>query len=645
MASENGKRGRSLTIKPIEIILNRLPNAIIGQQQLKKYITGPVYKYLCKLLLIGNSGWTNSIESFQRGQAGKLFFQNNFADSATTFKILAYLDKQRYPLPIDANEGHSPSLSEGFKSTISIVQQKLLLDDVGEDMSSDEDDHILPRDINIDFVNKTYSSHDLGKLLQNVESNINNLSVQKKLERDELTRLDLMIDDLKSRKLKIFERIQLIDSKSTTFENDVSLIKDRIDFIKEYSLEADGKENIQGNLEEETLSEASFSTVNEEAISLPHNDKTSDKRLKDFYKGPNMKRQLKNKKLKSITDTHSRNSVTFRMTIPHGEHGNSITALDFDKPWGTLCSSSYQDRIVKVWDLNHGEQAGELPGHLATVNCMQMDRVNYNMLITGSKDATLKIWDLNLCKELYSDQSPLKQNAEEDVTPCVHNFDLHSDEITALSFDSEALISGSKDKKILHWDLVTGKCIQQLDLIVTPTYNDTKVLARSANNSTCVLGSEAPMIGALQCYNSALASGTKDGVVRLWDLRVGKPVRALEGHTDGITSLKFDSEKLVTGSTDNSVRIWDLRTSSIIDVITYDLPITSLDFDDKLITVGASENGVNVFNMERDEHWMTPEPPNSLKGDEANERIAIVKYKNGFLINGHNNGDINVWSI
>lgn len=645
MGSDNGKTGRSLATKPIEIILNRLPSAIIGQQQLKKYITGPVYKYLCKLLLIGNTGWPNSLEYFQRDQVGKFFFQNNFADSATTFKILAYLDKQRYPLPIDADEGHSPSLFEGFKSTISIVQQRLLLDNVEEDISSEEEDHILPRDINVDFVNKTYSSHNLRELLQNVETNIDNLSVQKKLEMDELTRLDLIISNINSRKLKIFEKIQLIDNKSTTFENDVSLIKDRIDFIKEYSLEADGKETIQVNLEEETLSEASFSTVNEEPISLPHDDRANDKRLKNLHKEPNMKRKLKNKKLKTTTDTHSRNSVAFRMTIPHGEHGNSITALDFDRPWGTLCSSSYQDRIVKVWDLNHGEQVGELPGHLATVNCMQMDRVNYNMLITGSKDATLKMWDLNLSKELYSDQSPLKQNAEEVVTPCLHNFELHSDEITALSFDSEALISGSKDRKILHWDLVTGKCVQQLDLIVTPTYNDTKVSARSANNSTSVLGSEAPMIGALQCYNSALASGTKDGVVRLWDLRIGKPVRALEGHTDGITSLKFDSEKLVTGSMDNSVRIWDLRTSSIIDVIAYDLPITSLDFDDKLITVGANETGVNVFNMERDEHWMTPEPPNSLKGDEASERIAIVKYKDGFLINGHNNGDINVWSI
>ncbi|CAI4045176.1 Caf4p SKDI_11G2460 [Saccharomyces kudriavzevii IFO 1802] len=646
MASDNVTSATPRMTKSIEVVLYKLPNAILRQQQFQKYILSPIYKYLHKLLLIGENGGYNNAGGLQRDQMGRSSFQNNFADSATTFKILAHLDNERYPLPIDAAKEQLPSLFEGFNATISTVKQKLLLGDVGEDMSSDKEEYILPRNINIDFVNKTYSSNNLTQLLRDVEANVENLSVQRTSGIDELTRLDSMINDLKSRRTKIFQKIKHIDNKSIAFEGDLALIKDRINFIKEYNLEAECREIAQKKSEEETFSDASFSTVNEEPILPPHDDETNDNRLKTSYKGPNEKRHLRNRKLNIITETHGRSSLAFRMTIPHGEHGNSITALDFDIPWGTLCSASYQDRIVKVWDLNHGVQVGELRGHLATVNCMQMDKTNYNILITGSKDATLKMWDLNLSKELYLDHSPLRQNMEETIiTPCIHNFELHNDEITALSFDSEALISGSKDKKIFHWDLATGKCVQELNLIFTPTHNDTKTSTRSGKNGTYLLGTEAPMIGALQCYNSALATGTKDGVVRLWDLRIGKPVRSLEGHTDGITSLKFDSEKLVTGSMDNSVRIWDLRTSSIVDVIAYDLPVTSLDFDDKLITVGANERGVNIFNMERDEHWMTPEPPNSLKRDELSERIAIVKYKNGFLVNGHNNGDINVWTI
>ncbi|CAI4034792.1 hypothetical protein SMKI_11G2430 [Saccharomyces mikatae IFO 1815] len=646
MDSDNAKRGSSLVNKPIDIIFNRLPHAILGQQRFRRYITDPIYQYLGKLLLFRKATWPSSLEHLQKNEIGGFFFRNSYADSATTFRILTYLDRQRYPLPIGAAEKNLPSLFEGFEATISIVQQGLLLDDTEKNIGNSEKKYILPRDINNDFVNKTYSSNDLTRLLQDVKINMENLSIRKKLEMDELVRLDSMINELRSRKLRILEKVKYIDSKFTNFESDITLIKDRINFIKEYSLEADYEENVQRKSEEESLSKTSLSAPNEGLLSSLHDDdENDDKRLKSFNKRPHKENQLKNKRVNITTDTHSRNSVAFRMTIPHGEHGNSITALDFDIPWGTLCSSSYQDRIVKVWDLKSGGQVGELPGHLATVNCMQLDAANHNMLITGSKDATLKLWDLNLSKELYLDHTPLKQNMEQNPTPCIHNFEIHDDEITALSFDSEALISGSKDKKILHWDMATGKCIQQLDLIFAPTHNDSRISAPSSNYSTRLLDTDAPMIGALQCYKSALATGTKDGIVRLWDLRVGKPVRLLRGHTDGITSLKFDSEKLVTGSMDNSVRIWDLRTSSVVDVIAYDLPVTSLDFDDKLIAVGANERGVNVFNMELDEHWMTPEPPQSLNGDERSRRIAIVKYKDGFLTNGHNNGDINVWTI
>lgn len=645
MGSGDTRGESSLVAKPIEIILNKLPHAILAQQQFQKYITSPIYRYLSKLLLFREVAWPESTKDTQKGQVGIFSFQNNYADSATTFRILAHLDEQRYPLPNGAAEKNLPSLFEGFKATVSIIQQRLLLDNVDGATNSDKEKYVQLPDINTGFVNKTYSRIDLTHLLEDVETNVENLSINKTLEMDELTRLDSMINELESRKLNILERVKHIDSKSTNLENDVTLIKDRINFIEEYRLEADREQSLRKQMEEERSSEASSFTQNEEAISSLYDVESKDTRLKDFYKMPHEKSHDKNRQMHIISETYSRNSTAFRMTIPHGEHGNSITALDFDTPWGTLCSSSYQDRIVKVWDLNHGIQVGELPGHLATVNCMQIDKKNYNMLITGSKDATLKLWDLNLSRELYLDHSPLKEKTEEIVTPCIHNFELHKDEITALSFDSEALVSGSRDKKIFHWDLTTGKCIQQLDLIFTPTHSDIKMPARSLNNGTCLLGTEAPMIGALQCYNSALATGTKDGIVRLWDLRVGKPVRLLEGHTDGITSLKFDSEKLVTGSMDNSVRIWDLRTSSILDVIAYDLPVSSLDFDGKLITVGANEGGVNVFNMERDEHWMTPEPPHSLDGDELSRRIAIVKYKDGFLINGHNDGDINVWTL
>ena len=99
MNSGDARGGNSLVTKPIEIILTKLPHAILGQQQFQKYITSPIYKFLCKLLLFRKLTWTERVNDAQIGQMGIFFFQNNYADSATTFRILASLDKQRYPLP------------------------------------------------------------------------------------------------------------------------------------------------------------------------------------------------------------------------------------------------------------------------------------------------------------------------------------------------------------------------------------------------------------------------------------------------------------------------------------------------------------------------------------------------------------------
>jgi len=65
----------------------------------------------------------------------------------------------------------------------------------------------------------------------------------------------------------------------------------------------------------------------------------------------------------------------------------------------------------------------------------------------------------------------------------------------------------------------------------------------------------ADFVGALQVFEAALACGTADGMVRLWDLRSGQVHRSLVGHTGPVTCLQFDDVHLVTGSLDRSIRV------------------------------------------------------------------------------------------
>lgn len=254
-------------------------------------------------------------------------------------------------------------------------------------------------------------------------------------------------------------------------------------------------------------------------------------------------------------------------------HQDNITALDFDAPFGTMVTSALDD-TVRVWDLNAGRCMGFLEGHTASVRTLQVED---NILATGSMDATIKLWDLSrshydpqggqVGKDGEDDEDAIAWENPDDqpIDPpegsmedcALYTLQAHVDEITALHFRGDVLVSGSADKTIRHWDLEKGRCVQTLDVIwaaaqasatVSTGESGWRPTGRSQSNA-------ADFVGALQVFESALACGTADGMVRLWDLRSGQVHRSLVGHTGAVTCLQFDDVHLVTGSLDRSIRV------------------------------------------------------------------------------------------
>jgi COMPASS component SWD3 len=67
------------------------------------------------------------------------------------------------------------------------------------------------------------------------------------------------------------------------------------------------------------------------------------------------------------------------------------------------------------------------------------------MLVTGSFDETLKLWDVR-------------------SGDCVSTLPVHSDPVTAVSFnrDGTCLVSASHDGLIRLWDSATGECLKTI---------------------------------------------------------------------------------------------------------------------------------------------------------------------------------------
>ncbi|KAI9313606.1 WD40-repeat-containing domain protein [Dichotomocladium elegans] len=299
-------------------------------------------------------------------------------------------------------------------------------------------------------------------------------------------------------------------------------------------------------------------------------------------------------------------------------HDDDVLCVDFNHPRGILVSSSLDD-TVRVWDLYKHRCLGILEGHTSTVRCLQLSDAT---LLTGAEDGAIKLWNLSsippaptpssissasvTSSSAPSSPSLTATTADDNTAPlnvltdcCTGTLDGHQAEVTALFMDRNTAVSGSNDKTMRQWDLETQKCVLTLDVMWASNSAGAASTSswRSAFDQWSLDGLHSffdtgnDFVGALQFWNFALASGTMDGKVRMWDLRTGQAHRTLPGHTGPITCLHFDDVHLVSGSRDKAIRIWDLRTGSVFETLNFPSPVNDLQFDSaRIVSANCSEN-------------------------------------------------------
>ena len=65
-------------------------------------------------------------------------------------------------------------------------------------------------------------------------------------------------------------------------------------------------------------------------------------------------------------------------------------------------------------------------------------------------------------------------------------------------------------------------------------------------------------------HESIFGSCSGDQTARIWDLRSGKDVKRIHGHSNEILAMDFNKYEnfIATASTDNAVKVWDLRATT-----------------------------------------------------------------------------------
>ena len=391
------------------------------------------------------------------------------------------------------------------------------------------------------------------------------MGVRKNMCSSEIREIDNKISNLNTMRKIVLERLGDLEQDELQVEQDMLAMDNK---IEDLMVDLDDAATLGHSMTPPTDTDVEVEPTAAETHAMSESFMSAS--IYEKLPSPKAKRQKMSRRISMpIRHEHFEPGSSIREMQAHND---VITALDFDAPFGTMVTAALDD-TVRVWDLNLGRCIGLLEGHHASVRCLQVED---NIVATGSMDASIRLWDLSRAEysphedtidEEREDDSPGVE-ANQDHRPAQHHpssmqdcplfsLEAHVDEVTALHFKGDTLVSGSSDKTLRQWDLVKGRCVQTLDVLwaaaqASATIGSSDHQWRSTGR---VPDASADFVGALQCFDAALACGTADGMVRLWDLRSGQVHRSLVGHTGPVTCLQFDDVHLVTGSLDRSIRV------------------------------------------------------------------------------------------
>jgi len=240
-------------------------------------------------------------------------------------------------------------------------------------------------------------------------------------------------------------------------------------------------------------------------------------------------------------------------------HGYEVLGCDASADSSKLISCS-ADRTIIHWDVATGKILKKYRGHLSRVNCCKFNQTECTLIISGSYDSTVRIWDT---RSRSNDPIQILDDAK--------------DSIPSLQVSQHEILTGSVDGYTRLYDLRKGRltedCIGEPITSVTFTNDSQCVLVSSLDSKVRLMDKDSG--GALNTYqghtnkefkidscltstDSHIISGSEDGSVYIWDLITASVTTKLENvHKSVIFSLCLHPKKsfLVTASTD-SVKLW-----------------------------------------------------------------------------------------
>lgn len=225
------------------------------------------------------------------------------------------------------------------------------------------------------------------------------------------------------------------------------------------------------------------------------------------------------------------------------------------------------------------EYRGYLKGHNGWVTCMKIGEEEVakdqyrEFLITGSRDRSLIVWDLN----------PVNDTEEEWGNPRkILTGHSHFVSDLDLSGDSRFCLSASWDGTIRLWNLKKGTT----RLTLTDHQKDVLTVAFSPDNRQ-------------------ICSGSMDKSVKIWNIQgVCRFTIEQDQHTDWVSCVRYFHDKnhplVVTASWDRSIKVWDNQAMALkYTFLGHKAQVNTLDLaaGTNLLASGGRDGKINIWNL------------------------------------------------
>ncbi|MDM8528114.1 CHAT domain-containing protein [Anaerolineales bacterium HSG24] len=295
--------------------------------------------------------------------------------------------------------------------------------------------------------------------------------------------------------------------------------------------------------------------------------------------------------------------------IQQFEHGDMVNQLMWHPTKNLLATASY-DQMVRVWNIDTGDIIAEFSHQMAVYDVEWSPDGEY--LVTASDYKTAKVWAIGISEPLL-------------ILP-------HADTVSqATWWANGSQIVTVSDNTAKLWQLVSveGRFVEAVDIVTMPHYGKVTQFASSMNGEMIVTVNNdnntaqvwdvvnrqqlAVLTGHTQPITSArwdnqdryIVTTSEDNTVRIWDTFPNKEKALFTGHESGVNYLVWSGNQLISGGDDGTVRMWDINSGqelAKLDIHQDDINHIALDPTAQFMITASEDDRAMVWDI------TTPQP-------------------------------------